>query len=414
MLRSRLLLLAPLLLLASPLSAGDWLAWRGPHGNGTSEETGVPLQWSASENVKWKIPLDGEGNSTPIIVGENLLIAAAPAKSTLRGLRCYNRNDGTLRWKREVEYSEAEATHGTNPYCSSSPVSDGKTVVIWHGSAGLFAYDLEGNELWRKDLGKVEHIWGFGSSPLIHDGLVILNFGPGLNAFVAAFGLKDGKEVWRQEFAGMKSEKVEEFRGSWSTPLVHKGEAGWELLLSLPERLQAVNPRTGKEIWSSGGFSNLVYTSPLASGDIVVAMCGYGGPAVAVRDGGKGDVTDSHRLWRHEGNPQRVGSGVLVEGFIYILNEPGLAWCLDAKTGEKKWEQRLGGTNSWSSSCYVDGRLYCTNMDGDTFVLEVTPAAGKILAENKIGETTRASLAFSNGQVFLRTYKNLYCFEKGK
>ncbi len=401
--------------LASSSLAGDWHGWRGPHGDGTSEEKGVPLTWSATENVKWKVPLDGLGNSTPIVVGERVFIAHAPAKSKLRTLQCFNRNNGELLWKKEVEYADPEATHGTNPYCSSSPVSDGAMVVVYHGSPGLFAYDMEGKELWKADLGKVEHIWGFGSSPVIQDGLVITNAGPGLNAAVIAVKATDGKEVWRKEYGAMKSPKIEDYRGSWSTPVLYKEGDQVLMLLSLPEKLYAVNPRTGEEVWSCGGLSKLVYTSPLVGKDAVVAMCGYTGPAMGVRRGGKGDVTETHRLWlTDKPNPQRIGSGIIVGDYLYILNETGIAWCLDPKTGEKKWEKRLGGPLSWSSMCQADGRLYVTNFNGDTYVLEADPDDCKVLAENKIGEQTRGSLAFSNGQVFLRTHKNLYCFEAKK
>lgn len=394
--------------------AGDWNGWRGPHGDGTSDEKGVPLTWSATENVKWKVPLDGPGNSTPIVVGERVFIAHAPAKSKLRTLQCYNRDSGSLLWKREVEYGDAEATHGTNPYCSSSPASDGKMVVVYHGSPGLFAYDMDGKELWKADLGKVEHIWGFGSSPVIHEGLVITNAGPGLNAAVIAVNASDGKEVWRKEYGTMKSPKADDYRGSWSTPVMFKEGDQTLMLLSLPEKLYAVNPKTGEEAWSCGGLSKLVYTSPLVGKEEVVAMCGYTGPAMGVKRGGKGDVTESHRLWlTDKPNPQRIGSGIIVGDYLYILNETGVAWCLDPKTGEKKWEKRLGA-GSWSSMCLADDRLYITNFDGNTHVLEADPTECKILAENKIGEKTNGSLAFSNGQVFLRTHKNLYCFEAKK
>ncbi len=401
-------------LASSSVLAGDWQGWRGPHGDGTSDEKGAPLTWSATENVKWKVPLDGPGNSTPIVVGERVFIAHAPAKSKLRTLQCYNRNSGSLLWKREVEYGNPEATHGTNPYCSSSPVTDGKMVVVYHGSPGLFAYDMEGKELWKADLGKVEHIWGFGSSPVIHEGLVITNAGPGLNAAVIAVNAADGKEVWRKEYGAMKSPKAEDYRGSWSTPILFQEGDQTLMLLSLPERLYAVNPKSGEEVWSCGGLSKLVYTSPLIGKKEVVAMCGYTGPAMGVKRGGKGDVTETHRLWLSDKpNPQRIGSGIIIGDYVYILNETGIAWCLDPKTGEKKWEQRLGA-GSWSSMCQADGRLYITNFDGNTHVLEADPTACKILAENKIGEKTNGSLAFSNGQVFLRTHKNLYCFEAKK
>jgi outer membrane protein assembly factor BamB len=360
--------------------------------------------------VKWKVTLESPSDASPIVIGDQVFVTFATTDGSLRGLHCYDRQNGTLRWKREVSYGEKELTHNTNPYCSSSPVSDGQCVVAWYGSAGLFAYDLQGKQLWHKDLGKVEHIWGFGSSPVIHNDLVILNFGPGLNTFVAAFDKKTGDEIWRREFVGQRSEKIDEYRGSWSTPVVHRENGRDVLLLSLPERLFAVDPRTGTDVWSCGGASKLFYTSPLIAGDIVIAMCGYGGPAFAVKSGGSGDQTDK-TLWHHPKNTQRVGSGVVVDGHIYILNEPGLAWCLDAKTGEKKWEERLGGGQSWCSMVHAAGRLYVGNTAGTTFVLEPNPNECKVLAENKLDETMRGSGAFSNGQIFIRTYRRLYCIE---
>jgi outer membrane protein assembly factor BamB len=292
-------------------------------------------------------------------------------------------------------------------------VSDGQTVVAWYGSPGVYAYDLNGKVLWHKDLGKVEHIWGFGSSPIIYRDLVILNFGPGLNAFVVALDKKTGSEVWRREFPGQKSSKIDEYRGGWSTPVVHRENGRDVLLLALPNTLWAVEPATGKNIWHCGGLGDLAYTSPLIDGDIVIAMSGYGGPALAVRGGGSGDVTDTHRLWHHvtPKPPQRVGSGVVVNHHLYILNEPGVAWCLDVRTGEKKWEKRLGGDKSWCSMVHAAGRLYISNKAGTTFVLEPDTTALRVLAENALGEQIEASTAFSNGQIFIRTHQNLYCIE---
>ena len=395
--------------LSAPARASDWLAWRGPLGTGISDEKNVPTTWSATENVKWKVPLDGQGNSTPIVVGKLVLITHSPAKSKLRGLRAYDRVTGDLAWKHEVEYAEPEPTHGTNPFCSASPVSDGERVIAWYGSAGLYCYDLAGNVQWQKDLGKVEHIWGYGTSPVIHENLVILSYGPGLNAFVVALDKRSGDEVWRKEYAGQKSEKPEDYRGAWSTPVLHKSGDRTLLLLSLPEKLRAVDPANGEEVWTCDGLSKLVYTSPLVAGDIVITMCGYGGPALAVKPSGTGDQT-ANRLWLHPRNPQRVGSGVVVDDYIYIRNEAG-CWCLDAKTGERKWEHALGGGQSWSSMTYADGRIYSVNTAGTTFVIEPTPDECKIVAQNKLGETTRASVVVSDGQVFLRTYENLYCIE---
>ena len=159
-------------------------------------------------------------------------------------------------------------------------MSDGQTVVAWYGSPGVYAYDLNGNVLWHKDLGKVEHIWGFGSSPILYRDLMILNFGPGLNSFVVAFDKKTGSEAWRRQFPGQKSSKIEEYRGGWSTPVVHHENGRDVLLLALPNTLWAVDPATGKDIWHCGGLGDLAYASPLIDGDVIIAMSGYGGPAL--------------------------------------------------------------------------------------------------------------------------------------
>jgi outer membrane protein assembly factor BamB len=407
------LLLVAAIAFGNPIFAGDWLQWRGPLGTGQSDEKSVPLTWSKTENVKWKVPLDGPGNSSPIVVGQKVFIAHAPAKSSLRGIHCYDRNNGNLLWKHNIEYAEKETTHATNPYCSASPVSDGQRVVAWYGSPGLYCYDLAGTVLWHKDLGTVEHIWGFGSSPVIFDNLVILNFGPGVNAFVVALDKRTGNEVWRKEFPAQSSSKFDEYRGSWSTPVVFKDGSRTVLLLSLPSALQAVDPKTGDEVWFCRGLGPLSYTSPIIDGDVVIAMSGYGGPALAVKGGGSGDVTQTHRLWHQEmpKPPQRVGSGVVANNHVFILNENFVVWCLDSRTGEKKWEQRAGTEKSWCSMVHVAGRLYISNKAGATIVLEPNTSSLNILAENQLDEHIEASPAFSNGQIFIRTHQNLYCIE---
>lgn len=399
------------LIIDAAVFAADWQAWRGPQGTGQCSEKKAPLTWSPTENIKWKVPLDGPGNSTPIVVGQKVFITHAPAKSNLRSVRCYERMNGNLQWSHEVAYPEKETTHNTNPACASSPVSDGEVLIAWHGSAGLFCYELGGKLLWQKDLGRVDHIWGYGSSPLIHGNLVYLNFGPGTNAFVVALNKRTGQEVWRREFPGQVSKDAAEYRGSWSTPVIHH-EAGREvLLLSLPNTLWAVEPATGKDIWSCGGLGDLVYTSPIMGGETIVTMSGYGGPAMAVKSGGSGDVTETRRLWRHvmPKPPQRVGSGAIVNGHVFIHNEP-YASCIDVQTGEQRWQQRLA-ERSWCSMVHAAGRLYVSNEAGTTYVLEPHVESCKVLAENKLGELTRASLAFSDGQIFLRTYQALYCIE---
>lgn len=405
--------LSLVVVLACALSPGvhaeNWPQWRGALGTGISAERQAPLEWSADKNVAWKVKLPGPGNSTPIVWGDNVVVTCASSDGHERGTYCYDRSSGDLRWMRVVDYKQDEVSHKTNPACSASPVTDGHCVVVWHGSAGVFCYDLAGKELWRKDLGQFEHIWGVGSSPIIYKNLVILNAGPGLNVGLIALDKTSGEQVYRQTFPGMQSEKFDEFRGSWSTPVIYNDGARDVLLVALPEKLRALDPTTGEEIWSCGGASKLYYTSPLVSKDVIVAMCGFHGPAMAVRGGGTGDVTDTHRLWLHDmKNPQRVGSGVVVDGHVYILNENGVAWCIEAESGKILWEERLGGT-TWPSAVYAAGRVYFTNVDGDVYVIDPSPEKCQLLATNKLGELTRASPAIANGQVFLRTYEHLYC-----
>jgi outer membrane protein assembly factor BamB len=398
-----------------PALADNWPAWRGPAGTGIAAEKNVPLRWSPTENVKWKVELPGPGNSTPIVWEEQVFLTCANEGGKERGLYAYDRQTGNLKWSQVVPYDKPETTHDTNPACSASPVTDGEQVIAWHGSAGVYAYDLQGKELWHRDLGSFEHIWGNAASPVIYKQMVLLSCGPGLNTFLIALDKASGEELWRVTPPEATSEKLDEFRGSWSTPVLHAGENSDEFLLSLPNRLVAFDPTTGAENWSCQGLSKLAYTSPLVGEGVAVAMSGYHGPALAVKTGGKGNVTETHRLWLHtEKIPQRIGSGVIVAGHIYMLNESGVVWCLDLKSGEMKWEERLGtrGGKSWSSISYVDGRLYVLNMGGETIVFEPNPEKLVVLAENPLGELTRSSLAFSNGQVFVRTYKHLWCIEE--
>lgn len=407
-------LAAALLLLISPAigSAGNWPAWRGPDGTGVSDEKNVPIRWSATEHVKWKTPLE-PGNSTPIVWEDRVFVTSASPDGRRRSLMCFNRADGAKRWQHDVAYAGKELTHNTNPYSAASPVTDGEIVVAWHDSAGLVACDLDGRELWKVDLGRFEHIWGFGSSPVLYEDLVILNAGPGLRAFLVALDKGTGKEVWRRDVPEAVSEKVDQFRGSWSTPVFFQEVNGRPaMLVTLPQRLHCLDPTTGDDIWTCGGLGELAYASPLIGDGVIVAMSGYHGPSMAVRTGGKGDVTTTHRLWHNEGsklNPQRVGSGVIVGDHLYILQDNGVAWCMEVKTGELTWQQRLG--KSWSSMVLADGRLYVPGMEGTTYVLQPNPRECKVVASNPIDEVTRGSLAISDGQIFVRTHEHLYCIE---
>ncbi len=404
-------LLALPVLALSPGRAEDWPAWRGPTGQGHSAATGLPVRWSATENVRWKIPLPGPGNSTPIVWGDRVFLTQATESGRKRSLWCLSRRDGAKLWEATVEFRGDEPKHETNTYCAASPATDGERVVVSHGSAGVYCYDFNGKELWHRDLGPCRHIWGSAASPVLYKDLVILNFGPGERSFLIALDKNDGKDVWK---VGERAGTKEEYFGSWSTPVVAEIKGRTELVMSWPGEVKGHKPETGEVLWSCRGLEKddaadrLTYTSPLVSPEVVVAMAGFGGAAIGVRTGGSGDVTDTHRLWRVARNPQRIGSGVIVGGHVYAVNEPGLV-CLELKTGKRLWDERVRG-GAWGSIVHAEGRLYLTGQTGETAVFAANPERLETIAVNRLdGATTRASIVPADGAFLIRTYAHLWC-----
>jgi outer membrane protein assembly factor BamB len=404
---------------AAAAHAANWPEWRGLGGTGITEETELPLKWSATENVQWKVELPERSNSTPIVWGDRVFLTQAVGSKRL--VMCFDRADGKELWRSGTTWTEPEDSHPTNPYASASPVTDGERVIAWFGSAGILAFDFEGKELWKVDLGKQDHEWGYAAAPVIHGDLVFLNFGPGSRIFLVALDKKTGKEVWRKEqpefdpsgrtdgFAGNKEGMV----GSWSTPLVINSGSRDELIMTWPNWVVAYDPASGNELWRSGGLNPLLYTSSIFGEGIVVGMSGYGGSSVAVRAGGMGDVTESHRVWHKGRDKQRIGSGVITGGHIYILNTPGTAQCIDLKTGETVWEERLRGSGakneSWASMVLSGDRIYVPNQGGDMFVLKAAPKF-ELLATNSLNDgLTNSSPVVSDGQIFIRTHRHLWC-----
>jgi outer membrane protein assembly factor BamB len=413
----RRLCLSFLLLLPSLATAENWPGWRGPTGLGHSAEKDLPLEWGPTENVKWKAPLPDRGNASPAIWGDHIFLTQATNKGTKRGILCLDRKTGKQTWATYIDFKGKEPTHGTNPFGSATCVTDGERVIASLGSAGLLCLDLAGKELWKKDLGQFIHIWGNASSPVLHGDHVILWCGPGARQFLVAFDKKTGDEVWRHEEPGGNSglgEKKAPWIGSWSTPVIVKVGNREELILSVPKKVKAFDPKTGKELWSCAGLTDLVYTSPVVSPDgIVVAMSGYGGSALAVRARGNGDVTKTHRLWHHPRSPQRIGSCVIVGDHAYLVNEPGRASCFELKTGKDLWnrEDLLGKT--WGSFVHAAGRLYVTATNGETVVVKADPKLQE-LARNRVPDEVLASIAIADGELFIRGYKFLWCVSTKK
>nr|MDQ3621595.1 PQQ-like beta-propeller repeat protein [Verrucomicrobiota bacterium] len=376
------------------------------------------VRWSATENVKWKAPLPERGNSTPIVWEDRVFLTQAVGAR--RTVLCLNRKDGQVLWQAGPTYEAREESHRTNSYCSASPVTDGERVIAWFGSAGLHCFGLDGKELWKVDLGRHHHEWGYASSPVLHGDLCFLNFGPGERTFLAAFDKRSGKEVWRVDPPRLEAkERTDGFAGkdggvvgSWSTPLLVKAGPRQELVMTWPEKIVAYEPATGKELWRCDGLNPLIYTSPIAGEGVIVGMGGYLGSTVAVPAGGSGDVT-RQRLWQKIRDKEHIGAGVITGGHIYILNTPGTAQCLELRTGEVKWEQRLTGpsgrSESWSSMVLAGDRIYVLNQGGDTLVVRAAPKFELLAANGIERELTNASHAVSDGELFIRTHQHLWC-----
>ena len=437
----------------------NWPSWRGPNGTGvleTGDGNAPPVTWSDKEHVRWRVPLADRGNSTPIVWNDRVFVTQATERDHRRMVMCFNRSDGKLLWKSGVAYAHHESTNSQNPYCSASPVTDGTCVVAYFGSAGLYCYDFAGKELWHRDLGKTNSWHGSGASPMLYKDLWIVNAGPGTNAALIALDKKTGAEIWKvspnkgavsglaaffgraaEDDAPSTSRPAGTFdnadmaadlsgaggmEGSWSTPLVVRVADHDELIVPLSSHLAGYDPSTGKELWTCAGMTAQVFATPTVAGGVLLVCCKimFGGTqAMAIRlggagDVGAGDVTATKLLWKQNLPKVCVGSPVIAEGNAYLVTQYGTIVCIDMATGKKLAEKRLNGQGtqggSWSSPVMIGGKIYVPNLSGEVFVIKPSPDI-EVLATNSVGdETTCASLAFSQGQVFLRTYKALWCF----
>lgn len=432
-----------LTLSAASVHADNWPAWRGPTGQGFCLEKNVPVKWSAKENVKWKIPLADAGNSTPVIWGDKIFLTQANKNGAIRSLICFARADGKLLWQQDAEYTGKEINWGGISYTNASAAVDDKRVVACFASAGLYCYDHAGKLLWKRtDLGSWQHSFGNGASPVLYEDLVIMWCGPnsspepdakdkkeggdnggkgkkaagGARNFLLAVDKNTGKTVW----------ETDEKHGSWSTPLIIKHDGRDQMLLgfgpdakSKPDPdtnyFKGYDPKTGKELWNCRGLNSFVYTSPLYGNGIAVQMSGYGGSALAVKLGGMGDITKD-RLWLHPKNNQRVGSGMIVGEHVYMIDDNGVAHCYELATGNDLWKDvaRPAG-NTWGSMVHADGKLFVLMRSGDTVVLKANPKF-EIVSINPLGsgEQTNSSVAISDGEIYLRTFRSLWCISDKK
>jgi outer membrane protein assembly factor BamB len=403
------------------LSAANWPAWRGD-GSGVSTEKHAPVTWSKSENVRWRTALPDRGNSSPIVWEDKVFLTQA--EGTRRSVMAFERNGGKLLWQQGTDYTEKDPSHETNPHASATPVTDGERVIATFGSAGVHAFDLEGKKLWSRDLGKQTHIWGYGSSPVIHQDLCLLYFGPGPRSFLTALDKKSGKTVWQVDapewqpaerfdgFAGKSNGVV----GTWSTPLIVKSGTRDEVVMTFANQMRGFDPKSGRELWKTDGLNPLLYTSPIAGEGFIVGMGGFFGSTVAVKMDGSGDLS-AQKVWSVKREKKHyLSSGVIKDKHIYISATVGVAECRELATGKLLWEERLKTTGpkgeTWGSMIGVGDKLYVVNQSGDTFVLRANPEKFEQLAVNSLNEPCNTTPAISNGELFIRTDKALWCISE--
>ncbi len=398
--------------------ADNWPGWRGPAGQGQCDDKDFPAKWSETENVRWKVALANEGNSTPTVWGDKVFVTQAVKGGGVRSLLCFARADGKLLWRNDVKYPHKEQNWTPTWYANASPALDADRVVVSFGSAGMFCYDHDGKELWKRtDLGHWEHQFGNSSSPILHHDLAILWCGPNASPSVddkdakwkgprnvlLAVDKTTGKTVWEQV----------EKTGSWTTPVVAKIDGKDQLLLSAVPSLKAFDPKTGKELWVCTGLTKNAYASPLFANGVAVAMSGYSGDAFAVKTGGAGDISGD-RLWqqfeKRDKIPQRVGTGVVVGEHLYQMEENGMPRCFELRTGKEVWQvqKRPGDGVTWGSMVHAHGKLYVLMRDASTLVFNASPTYEHV-ATNALKGSTNSSLAISNGDVFIRTHTHLWC-----
>ena len=425
----------------------NWPQWRGPHQSGVSDAENLPATWSGTENIVWKTPLPAWSGGTPI-VWDNKIFLTSPAKGTeesatpppeprrvrRRGRRggggrspggdellliCISRTDGEILWQRELDTGNQLHRKGNDS--SPSPVTNGEHVWVVTGNGAVAAFDMEGNEIWKRNLqddyGRFGLNWGYASSPLLYNGTLIIEVLHGFRtddpSYIVAFNAATGEELWRQE---RPTDAFAESPDAYTTPALLEYDGVTQIVISGGDYVTGHQPDTGKEIWRSGGLNPSqegnyrVVGSPFAVEGIIYAPTRKR-PLLALRAGGTGDITDSHLLWKWDGpGAPDVPTPACDGTYFYMVDDRGLVTCLDAKTGEVVWgpERTAQGTVS-SSPILADDKLYITNEYAVTTVIAAGPAF-KILETNELdGSYTLSSPAASGSQLFMRTGTHLYC-----
>ena len=392
------------------VAAKYWPRWRGPSGQGQVPDGPYPDRWSASQNIVWRAPVAGRGNSSPIVWGDRIFLTTAHDGGQRLSLVGFRRSDGKQLWEAFAPQSGFERGHPKNGHASATPVTDGRRVYASFGSHGLLAVDFDGKIAWHRPVGRIANYHGSAGSPALYkDRLFIYQDHDGSEAggsFVAAFDTATGKEVWRTP---------RDARVGWGTPVVITAGGRDELIVSSQRRVHAYDPATGKELWSVAGNTFEVIPTPVVGHGLVYCASGRAGPTMAIRPGGSGDVTSTHVAWSVAKGSPFVPSPVLVGDVLYLVNDmQSIVTAYEAKTGTLLFQGRLGTERREgfsSSPVAVNGQVFFTNDDGETFVLKASRTF-ELSHVNQMGEAVLASPALVDGRWYFRTASSLVAIGK--
>ena len=411
---------------AGLIRAENWPGWRGPSGDGISAGKGIPTKWSSKENIAWRIAVPGEGHSSPIVWGDKVFLTSSLTEKNKRILLCIDRLSGQTVWQRDVVQSPPETIHRLNSRASGTPATDGKQVyvtfmraegdeviapnvgserLITPGKIIVAAYDLDGNEKWKTNVGDFLSAHGFNTCPVLFEDLVILNGDHDGNAYLVALDRQSGRRRWRT--------RRENKTRSYVTPIIRKIDGITQMILSGSLCIASYDPRNGKRHWIVDGPTEQFVASMVYDGKYVFATGGYPERhTLAIRPGGKGNVTDTHIAWRTTRGAAYVPSPIISGRYLLMVADSGIASCFEARTGKRHWMERLPGGHS-PSPVSADGLVYFVSDRGVTTIIRPSETFA-VIAKNELGEPVSASPAISQGQIFLRTHQNLYCIGSKK
>jgi len=413
----RLGVVALLLVVFAVARADNWPQWRGPSLNGVSNEKNLPVKWTVDENVAWKVPMPGYSGSTPIIWRDRIFLNVADGDNLF--LWCLNKANGEILWKKPLGAGNVKMRKQN--MSSPSPVTDGRSVYVMTGTGIFKGFDFNGKELWTRDIqkeyGQFGLQWGYASSPLLHDNSLYVQVLHGMKtddaSYVMRIDKKNGKTLWKVD---RPTSAIRESPDAYTTPALLRYGKVTEIVITGGDCVTGHDAATGKELWRANGLnpdnnpSFRIVASPIIFDDIIYAPTRIK-PLLALKAGGRGDITSSHVLWSTANGPD-VPTPVTDGKYFYVVNDRGIMFCLDAKTGAEVYVQQRIKPGTYSASpVLADGKIYITNEDGLTTVVAAGPKF-EVLAENPLNDYVLSSPAISDGQIFIRTAAHLYAIGK--